>query len=92
MQAVLDLLVDIASAAPSLMSGSKRAVEALLAEDHSELAVLAARLLSAASGAVPPLGGGRTTSPLEDAPVFKQKARPFDGWSACQSRAARLSR
>ena len=64
MQAVLDLLVGIASAAPSLMSGSKRAVEALLAEDDAELAVLAARLLSAASSAVRPLGEGNAISRL----------------------------
>ena len=67
MQAVLDLLVDVASAAPSLMSGPKCAVEALLAEDDPELAVLAARLLAAASSAVRPVGGGKITLPLMDA-------------------------
>ncbi len=69
MQAVLDLLVGIASAAPSLMSGSKRAVEALLAEDDAELAVLAARLLSAGSSAGRPLGEGKQHHLSEEAPV-----------------------
>ena len=59
MQAVLDLLGGIANAAPSLMHGCKCAVEALLVEEDSELAVLAARLLSAASSAARFPDGGK---------------------------------
>ena len=52
LQAVLEWLIDVANAAPSLLPSCQRAVEALLAEDDPQLAVTAARVLAAASSAM----------------------------------------
>ena len=58
LQAVLEMLVDVANAVPSLFGSSHGAVQALLAEDDSQLAATAARLLAAMSSTRRPETGG----------------------------------